>query len=122
VFIELLYSFLRMLIAYLFSLIVAYLIGYTLTRKKLLEKFLMPLIDILQSVPILTFFPIALYIIIHFFSQPLGPEIAVIFLIFTSMVWNLIFAVYESFLSFPKYFKDLIKQYKINKLGRLFRF
>lgn len=111
----------RMLSAYILSLGVAYSVGYIMARNRLFEKFLMPFIDILQSVPILTFFPVALYVFIQLAPTTLGPEIAVVFLIFTSMVWNLIFAVYESLLDLPLYLKDVSKMFGMNRFAKLFR-
>ena len=117
---ELLLSFLRMLIAYIISLGIAYSLGYILAKDKIMEKIFMPFVDVLQSVPILTFFPIALYLIIRMVPYGLGPEIAVIFLIVTSMVWNLIFAVYESMLSLPSSLKEIIKMFKLDAINRFF--
>jgi len=99
-------SFSRMVAAYAISLFLAFTLGYAMYRWRFFNAFLFPIIDFLQSVPILSFFPVALLIFIETFPT-LGPELAVVFLITTSMVWNLIFAVYESLLSFPKKWKDL---------------
>jgi len=96
----------RMVVAYAISLFLAFTLGYAIYRWRLFNLLLFPLIDFLQSVPILSFFPVALLIFIESFPL-LGPELAVIFLITTSMVWNLIFAVYESLLSMPKDLRGL---------------
>ncbi len=122
VLVELLLSFGRMFAAYIVSIAVAYSVGYVLYKNKMLEKLLFPFIDILQSVPILTFFPIALYIFIHYLPHWVGPEVAVVFLIFTSMVWNIIFGVYEAFLSFPKRFRDVMRLYRSDTTAKLFRY
>jgi NitT/TauT family transport system permease protein len=91
-----------MFVALAVSFIVAITVGITAARKPLASRIIIPIVDILQSVPILGFFPAAIAFFITLFSgSPIGVELAAIFLIFTSMVWNMIFAVYESVLSIP---------------------
>ena len=95
-------SIYRMFVALAVSFIVAIIVGITAARKPLASRIIIPIVDILQSVPILGFFPAAIAFFITLFSgSPMGVELAAIFLIFTSMVWNMIFAVYESVLSIP---------------------
>src|SRR5256886_15082733 len=63
---------------------------------------MLPVLDVLQSVPILGFFPAALvFFVVTFQGSPIGIELAVIFLIFTSMAWNMAFGVYESLTTLP---------------------
>ena len=65
---------------------------------------ILPAADILQSVPVLGFFPAAVFLFIRIFGTTypaIGVEIAAIFLIITSALWNLIFAVYESVTTIP---------------------
>ncbi len=96
------YSLLRMTIALVISYVFAILYGVAAARNKKAEKILMPVLDILQSVPILGFFPAAIFFFIALFHQSwVGVEMAAIFLIFTSQAWNLAFAVYESVSSIP---------------------
>ncbi|MCP8310695.1 MAG: ABC transporter permease subunit [Candidatus Methylarchaceae archaeon HK01M] len=96
-------SLFRMLIAFIFSLVFAVIYGIVAARRARAEKILIPLLDVLQSVPILGFFPAAVFFFIAIFNESwIGVEFAAIFLIFTSMAWNLAFAVYESILSIPK--------------------
>ncbi|MCP8308771.1 MAG: ABC transporter permease subunit [archaeon] len=96
-------SLIRMLIAFLISLAFAITYGIIAAKKARAEKILIPILDILQSVPILGFFPAAVFFFIALFDGSwLGVEFAAIFLIFTSMAWNLTFAVYEQVSSIPK--------------------
>ncbi len=86
-------SIYRMFVALAVSFIVAIIVGITAARKPLASRIIIPIVDILQSVPILGFFPAAIAFFITLFSgSPMGVELAAIFLIFTSMVWNMIFA------------------------------
>jgi len=96
------YSLLRMTIALIISYVFAITYGIAAARNKKAEKILMPILDILQSVPILGFFPAAIFFFIALFHQSwVGVELAAVFLIFTSQAWNLAFAVYESVSSLP---------------------
>lgn len=96
------YSFLRMLTAYALSLGFSLAYGYYAATHRGGERVMIPMLDILQSVPILGFFPFALL----FFADAtpgswLGPNFASVFLIFTSMAWNMVFGVYESLKTLP---------------------
>lgn len=96
------YSLVRMTIGIIISYIFAISYGVIAARNKKAEKIMMPILDILQSVPILGFFPAAIFFFIALFNHSwVGVEMAAIFLIFTSQSWNLAFAVYESVSSIP---------------------
>ncbi|MEM3049049.1 MAG: ABC transporter permease subunit [Candidatus Bathyarchaeia archaeon] len=97
-----LYSLLRMFIALAISYLYAIPYGVAAASSRRAEKILMPILDILQSVPILGFFPAAILFFIMIFRESwIGVELAAIFLIFTSQAWNLAFAVYESASTIP---------------------
>jgi len=99
------------------SFVAALIVGITAARKRLASKIIIPIIDILQSVPILGFFPAAIAFFITLFNgSPIGIELAAIFLIFTSMVWNMIFAVYESVLSIPVELLETAQAYRASSL------
>jgi NitT/TauT family transport system permease protein len=96
------YSLFRMTLALVISYAFAIVYGIAAARNKGAERVLMPVLDILQSVPILGFFPAAIFFFIALFHESwFGVELAAIFLIFTSQAWNLAFAVYESVSSIP---------------------
>ncbi len=97
-----LYSFIRMLAAYLLSLLFSIVYGYLAATSRRAERFLVPALDVLQSVPILGFFPAAIYLFIQLTGGgELGIELASVFLIFTSQAWNMTFGVYEAILTIP---------------------
>ncbi len=93
-------SWARMSIALLLSVIFSLAVGILAGVNRIAEKVLVPALDILQSIPILSFFPLALYAFITL-HPIIGPELAAIFLIFTSQVWNIAFGVYESIKLIP---------------------
>lgn len=95
-------SLLRMSIAYFFALCFALSYGYVAATNTRARKFMLPVLDILQSVPILGFFPAAVLFFIGLIPGRPGVEMAAVFLIFTSMAWNMAFGVYESLTTIPK--------------------
>ena len=109
-----LYSVARMFAAYVLSLVFAIAYGTTMATNRKAAVVLLPLLDILQSVPILGFFPAALiFFVTTFQGQPVGLEIAVVFLIFTSMSWNMAFGVYESVSTIPQDLVDAAKGFGV---------
>lgn len=112
-------SFLRMGIAYFFALCFALSYGYIAATNDKARKFMLPFLDILQSVPILGFFPAAVLFFIGIINGRLGVEIAAVFLIFTSMAWNMAFGVYESLISIPKELIEAANSYGLHGWQRL---
>ena len=93
----------RMVAAYLLSLIFAIAFGHAAATNKRASTVLLPFLDVLQSVPIFGFFPAALVFFVGTFrGHPAGLELAVVFLIFTSMAWNMAYGVYESLITVPR--------------------
>jgi NitT/TauT family transport system permease protein len=99
----LLLSLLRLAVAYLVAVLLALAVGHLAARSRFARKLILPVLDVLQSVPILGFFPVAVgFFIAVFGGSALGVELAAVFLIFTSMFWNLAFGVYESLITLPE--------------------
>lgn len=117
-FVYTLLSLSRIAAAYVISLIAALVIGFRMATSRRFEKIMLPLLDILQSVPVVGFFPAAIAIFVALFNgERIGIELASIFLIFTSLAWNMIFGVYESIKTIPK---DILRLSKaLNLKGSL---
>ena len=101
------FSFLRMVAAYALSLVFSLAYGYYAATHRGGERVMIPVLDILQSIPILGFFPFAIAIFAE--ATPgsfFGPNFASVFLIFTSMAWNMVFGVYESLKTLPGDLKE----------------
>lgn len=96
-----------MLIALVLSIGFSLAVGIFAARDRKAESIIIPLLDIFQSVPILGFFPIVILGIVALIPSATGVNIGIIFLIFTSMSWNITFAVYESVKSIPQDYIDL---------------
>ncbi len=100
---DILLSTARVAAAYVLSFIFALTMGFAAASRKRAEKILLPTIDILQSVPVVGFFPVAIAFFVTLFQgERVGVELAAIFLIFTSQAWNMAFGVYESLITIPK--------------------
>lgn len=110
---DLLRSVLRLFAAYFVSLVFAYVYGLLTALTRWGERILLPLLDILQSIPVLGFFPAVIFLLIRFFQNPLdGVELASIVLIATSMAWNMAFAVFESIRTAPSEYVELLSGLK----------
>jgi NitT/TauT family transport system permease protein len=117
---DLSYSFVRMLVAYLLSLGFALLYGYYAAARRTGEKVLIPILDILQSIPILGFFPFVLVILIGLPGPSwFGPNLASVFLIFTSMAWNMVFGVYESLKTLPNDIREAADSFGVRGFQRI---
>ena len=113
------YSWTRMFIALAISMVIALFTGIAVARSAKLNKVLMPVVDILQTLPILAFFPFAIYLFVFYLPGSIGINAAVIFLIITSMLWNIIFGVYQAIISLPSEYLDMAKIYRLNFYQRL---
>ena len=115
-----LYSLVRILVAYGISLVFALAYGYAAARSKRAEIVLIPLLDILQSIPVLSFLPgVMLAMVALFPNRQLGVELGSIILIFTGQVWNIAFSFYSSLKTIPR---DLREAAIIYRFGRWQRF
>lgn len=103
----------RMAAAYVLSLLFALVYGRAAAYHRRAERFLLPLLDVLQSVPILSFLPVVLLGLSTVLPQPVAVELASIVLIFTSQVWNLVFVWYQSLTTIPG---------ELNEASAIFRF
>lgn len=96
------WSLLRMAVAYVASLAFAWAAGAWAATSPRAGRVILPLLDIGQSVPVLGFFPAAIYLFVRLLGGGrVSLELAACFLIFTSQVWNLAFGVYEGLRTIP---------------------
>jgi NitT/TauT family transport system permease protein len=96
------YSLLRMLLAYLLSLVFTLIYGHVAATHRRAERVMLPILDILQSIPILSFLPaVTLALVAAFPHSNIGLELASVILIFTSQAWNMTFSFYHSAKTLP---------------------
>ncbi len=93
----------RIFTAAVFSIIFSLLVGTLAAKSKKAEELIIPLLDILQSVPILGYISFIITILIALYpTKALGVELAVILVIFSSQVWNITLSLYQSLKTVPK--------------------
>ncbi len=109
------YSLLRITIAYILSLAFTLVYGYIAAYNPRAERFMIPLLDVLQSIPVLSFLPgVMLAMVALFPGRQLGVEAGAILLIFTGQVWNMAFSFYASLKSIPKEMREAARIYNFS--------
>jgi len=101
------YSIVRIFLAYLLSLVFAVSYGYLAAYNKRVESFMIAALDILQSIPVLSFLPpVMLAMVALFPTRHFGVELGAILLLFTGAVWNMAFSFYSSLKSIPRELRE----------------
>ncbi len=113
------YSLVRIGIAYGISLVFALGYGYFAASSHSAEMILVPLLDILQSIPVLSFLPgVMLAMVALFPRSQLGVELGSILLIFTGQVWNIAFSFYSSLKTIPRDLHEAARIYRFSRWQR----
>ena len=113
---------LRMFIALAGSMVFSCVFAALTVKYKVAEKILVPLLDILQSIPILGFLSITVTMFIAMFpGSLLGVECAAIFAIFTSQAWNMAFSAYQSFRTVPSELVEAAKVFQLSGWQKFWR-
>jgi len=114
------YSVVRIGLAYLLSLLFAVAYGYLAANSRRMETPMIALLDILQSIPVLSFLPpVMLAMVALFPTRQLGVEMGAILLIFTGQVWNMAFSFYSSIKSIPRELREAADISRFSRLQRL---
>jgi NitT/TauT family transport system permease protein len=113
------YSLVRMIVAYLLSLLFAIGYGYVAAYNRRVEAAMLAVLDILQSIPVLSFLPGVMLAMVSLFpSRQLGVEFGSIVLIFTGQVWNMAFSFYASLKALPRELMEASRVYRFSGLQR----
>jgi NitT/TauT family transport system permease protein len=116
------YSLVRMTLAYFLSLVFAIGYGSVAAYNRRLQPFMIAVLDILQSIPVLSFLPSVMLAMVSLFpDKQLGVELGSIILIFTGQVWNLAFSYYSSLKSIPRELREASTIYRFGKWQRFFQ-
>jgi NitT/TauT family transport system permease protein len=114
------YSLCRGLFAYVLSLSFTLAYGYWAAKDKIAERVLIPLLDILQSIPVLGFMPgLVLALVGLFPTSNIGLELACVIMIFSAQAWNMTFSFYHSLRSIPKDQVEAATTYRFDWFQRL---
>lgn len=112
-------STMRMFVALIISIVFTLGYGYAAAKNKKAERILVPLLDILQSVPVLGFLSITVTGFISLFpGSLLGLECASIFAVFTAQAWNMTFSFYHSLITLPKELDEAARLFRLSKWRR----
>jgi NitT/TauT family transport system permease protein len=115
------YSLLRGVIAYVLSLLFTLTYGYWAAKDRVAQRVLVPLLDILQSIPVLGFMPALLLVFVTLFGRNVGLEVAAIVAIFTGQAWNMTFSFYQSVRSVPADMQEAATVYRFSWWDRFRR-
>jgi NitT/TauT family transport system permease protein len=114
------FSMMRGIAAYGISLGFTLVYAYWAAKDSRAERLLVPLLDILQSIPVLGFMPgLVLALVGLFPGSNLGLELAAVIMIFTGQAWNMTFSLYHSFKSVPRELQEAATVYRFNWWERL---
>ncbi len=114
------FSLVRGLAAYCISFLFTIVYGYWAAKDKLAERLLVPILDILQSIPVLGFMPgVVLALVSLFPTSNIGLELAAVLMIFTGQAWNMTFSFYNSLKSVPQELQEAGTIYHFNWWQRL---
>jgi NitT/TauT family transport system permease protein len=110
-----LFSVARILTAYLISLVFAIAYGQFAAHNRRAERIMIPLLDTLQSIPVLSFLPPVMVAMVALFpTRQFGVELGSILLIFTGQVWNMAFSVYSSTKNVPQELMEAAGVYRLS--------
>ena len=108
------YSLVRIGAAYVLALLFALAYGFAAAKSERAARVLLPLLDILQSIPVLSFLPGVMMAMVALFpGRQLGLELGSVLLIFTGQAWNIAFSFYASLKAIPR---------ELDEAARLYRF
>jgi NitT/TauT family transport system permease protein len=112
----------RMLLAIICSIIFTFIYAALAAKSRRAEMVLIPLLDILQSVPILGFLTFTVVFFMNLFpGNVLGAELACVFAIFTSQAWNMTFSMYQSMRNVPKDLEEATQSFHLSGWQRFWR-
>jgi len=115
-------SLLRMFVGLFLSFVFTLIYGYAAARSRRAERVLVPILDILQSVPVLGFLTITVTVFVGLFPHSeLGLEWASIFAIFTAQAWNMTFSFYASLKSLPRELDELSRSLRLTRWQRFWK-
>jgi NitT/TauT family transport system permease protein len=101
------------------SIVTGWLLGYGAIKNKIFENIYISISEVLESVPVITFFPVVLIFFVFEIGGSLGVELAVLFLVFTAVVWNMWMGIYQAFKTIPENLLEVSENYKLGFLDKM---
>jgi len=109
----------RVLGLMLASVVVGWFLAYQAIKSKTFENVFIAAIEVFESVPVISFFPIVLTLFVLGVGGPLGVEFAADFLVFTAVVWNIWMGEYQAFKTVPREMLEVSQNFRFGLLDRL---
>jgi len=109
----------RVLLLILLSIVTGWFLGYLAVKNRSFENAFVPIIDILESIPVLGFLPIVLVVFITGIGGPLGVEIAADFLVFDAIVWNIWIGIYQAYKTMRTDLLEVTDNYNLGFFKRM---
>ncbi|BCU67724.1 sugar ABC transporter permease [Sulfolobales archaeon HS-7] len=103
----------------LLSIVTGWLLAYQAIGSKVFENIYISVIEVFESVPVISFFPVVLLIFVTGVGGPIGTELATDFLVFTAVVWNIWVAAYQAFKTLPREMLEVVENYKFGFWGKM---
>ncbi|MEM0097214.1 MAG: ABC transporter permease subunit [Conexivisphaerales archaeon] len=116
-------TILRVLLIILGSILIGWFLAYASIKSPIFENIYIPVISSLESVPVITFFPVVLVIFVTRIGGAMGSELASDFLILTAVAWNIWIAQYQAFKTVPKELQEVAINHELgffSKMRRLY--
>jgi NitT/TauT family transport system permease protein len=103
------------------SIFTGWFLGYASIKSRKFENIYISLIEVFESVPVISFFPIVLIFFVYNIGGYLGIELAVDFLVFTAVVWNIWMGIYQAFKTVPNDLLEVSQNYRFGFWGTMMR-
>ncbi len=103
------------------SIVTGWLLGYLAIRSKAFESAYVSLSGVLESVPVISFFPVVLLFFVRTIGGYIGVELAADFLVFTAVVWNIWMGIYQAFKTIPVPMLEAIENLRYGFLSKMIR-
>jgi len=109
----------RVLGLILLSIVTGWFLGYAAIKSKVFENAFIASIEVLESVPVISFFPVVLIFFIYHVGGGAGVELAADFLVFTAVVWNIWVGIYQAFKTIPNEMIEVTKNFEMGFFQKL---
>jgi len=109
----------RVTLTTLLAIVIGWLLGYVAYRSRSFETIYVPLVQVMETVPIVAFFPAILVFLTEIAPGPLGAEFAADFLVFTSVAWNIWIGQYESLKTLSQSLEEVAGMFRLSLIERM---
>jgi ABC-type anion transport system, duplicated permease component len=111
-------TFGRVALTIILSIVLGWFLGYAAVKNGLFEGVFLSIIQTLEAVPVITFFPLVLIFFVKSIGGYIGKELAVDFLVFTAVVWNIWVGEYESIKTTSQSLEDVAEMLRLGFWGK----